>query len=123
MFLGELIPGSAVLIFDLHIIDFHNPKDQVDIKVTYKPADCNLTSAANDLILYRYNCSLLDGTHLYSSQSVRDIKNPLACFHHQCLDFMLTEFGGNRINCLGGVYQIPEHVFFKQPIVADFLLR
>ncbi|XP_048062103.1 peptidyl-prolyl cis-trans isomerase FKBP10 isoform X2 [Megalobrama amblycephala] len=64
---GELIPGSAVLIFDLHIIDFHNPKDQVDIKVTYKPADCNLTSAANDLILYRYNCSLLDGTHLYSS--------------------------------------------------------
>lgn len=24
---GELIPGSAVLIFDMHIIDFHNPKD------------------------------------------------------------------------------------------------
>uniref|UniRef100_A0A672RAA2 peptidylprolyl isomerase n=1 Tax=Sinocyclocheilus grahami TaxID=75366 RepID=A0A672RAA2_SINGR len=64
---GELIPGSAVLIFDLHIIDFHNPKDQVDIKVIYKPADCNLTSAANDLIMYRYNCSLLDATHLYSS--------------------------------------------------------
>ncbi|XP_051519757.1 peptidyl-prolyl cis-trans isomerase FKBP10 isoform X1 [Myxocyprinus asiaticus] len=64
---GELIPGSAVLIFDLHIIDFHNPKDGVDIKVTYRPADCNLTSAANDLILYRYNCSLLDGTPLYSS--------------------------------------------------------
>jgi len=67
MFSGELIPGSAVLIFDLHVIDFHNPKDQVDIKVTYKPADCNLTSAENDLILYHYNCSLLDGTRLYSS--------------------------------------------------------
>lgn len=66
-FSGELIPGSAVLIFDLHIIDFHNPKDQVDIKLIYKPADCNLTSAANDLIMYRYNCSLLDGTRLYSS--------------------------------------------------------
>ncbi|XP_077051663.1 peptidyl-prolyl cis-trans isomerase FKBP10 isoform X1 [Siphateles boraxobius] len=64
---GELIPGSAVLIFHLHVIDFHNPKDQVDIKVTYKPADCNLTSAENDLILYHYNCSLLDGTRLYSS--------------------------------------------------------
>lgn len=64
---GELIPGSAVLIFDLHIIDFHNPKDQVDIKVIYKPAECNLISAANDLIMYRYNCSLLDGTRLYSS--------------------------------------------------------
>ncbi len=56
-----------MLIFDLHIIDFHNPKDQVDINVIYKPADCNLTSAANDLIVYRYNCSLLDGTRLYSS--------------------------------------------------------
>lgn len=66
-FSGELIPGSAVLIFDLHIIDFHNPKDQVDIKVIYKPAECNLISAANDLIMYRYNCSLLDGTRLYSS--------------------------------------------------------
>ncbi|XP_056336514.1 peptidyl-prolyl cis-trans isomerase FKBP10 isoform X2 [Danio aesculapii] len=64
---GELIPGSAVLIFDMHIIDFHNPKDQVHINVTYKPAACNLTSDANDLILYRYNCSLLDGTRLYSS--------------------------------------------------------
>lgn len=67
IFSGELIPGSAVLIFDLHIIDFHNPKDQVNIRVTYKPADCNLTSAANDVILYHYNCSLLDGTRLYSS--------------------------------------------------------
>ncbi|ROL45219.1 hypothetical protein DPX16_23714 [Anabarilius grahami] len=52
-----------------------------------------------------------------------DIKNPLAIFNHQCLDFMLTEFGGDRINRLGGVYQIPEHAFFKQPIIADFLLR
>lgn len=67
IFSGELIPGSAVLIFHLHVIDFHNPKDQVDIKVIYKPADCNLTSAENDLILYQYNCSLLDGTRLYSS--------------------------------------------------------
>ena len=55
-------------------------------------------------------------------QTVRDIKNPLAIFNHQCLDFMLTEFGGDRINRLGGVYQIPEHAFFKQPLIADFLL-
>lgn len=64
---GELIPGSAVLIFSVHIIDIHNPKDGLDIKVTYKPVDCNLTSAVNDMILYRYNCSMMDGTRLYSS--------------------------------------------------------
>ncbi|KAK3511590.1 hypothetical protein QTP70_011216 [Hemibagrus guttatus] len=64
---GGLIPGSAVLIFDLHIIDFHNPKDSVDIQITHKPLQCNSTTAANDLVTYHYNCSLLDGTRLYSS--------------------------------------------------------
>ncbi|KAF5900009.1 peptidyl-prolyl cis-trans isomerase FKBP10-like, partial [Clarias magur] len=64
---GDLIPGSAVLIFDLHIIDFHNPKDSVEIQITHKPLQCNNTSEANDLVIYHYNCSLLDGTRLYSS--------------------------------------------------------
>nr|XP_020463075.1 peptidyl-prolyl cis-trans isomerase FKBP10 isoform X1 [Monopterus albus] len=64
---GNLIPGSAVLVFDIHVIDFHNPKDPVQIKVTHKPQECNVTSEADDLIQYRYNCSLMDGTLLYSS--------------------------------------------------------
>ncbi|XP_070703925.1 peptidyl-prolyl cis-trans isomerase FKBP10 [Pempheris klunzingeri] len=64
---GDLIPGSAVLVFDIHVIDFHNPKDSVQIKVTHKPQECGVTSGADDLIQYRYNCSLMDGTLLYSS--------------------------------------------------------
>ncbi|XP_023813191.1 peptidyl-prolyl cis-trans isomerase FKBP10 isoform X1 [Oryzias latipes] len=64
---GGLIPGSAVLIFHIHVIDFHNPKDSVQIRITHKPRDCNATSEADDLIKYRYNCSLMDGTLLYSS--------------------------------------------------------
>lgn len=64
---GGLIPSSAVLVFDIHVIDFHNPKDPVQIRVTHKPEDCSLTSEADDLIQYRYNCSLMDGTLLYSS--------------------------------------------------------
>ncbi|XP_022595303.1 peptidyl-prolyl cis-trans isomerase FKBP10 [Seriola dumerili] len=64
---GDLIPGSAVLVFDIHVIDFHNPKDPVAVKVTHKPQECNVTSEADDLIQYRYNCSLMDGTLLYSS--------------------------------------------------------
>ncbi|XP_033998239.1 peptidyl-prolyl cis-trans isomerase FKBP10-like [Trematomus bernacchii] len=63
----DLIPGSAVLVFDIHVIDFHNPEDTVDIKVTHKPQECTVTSEADDLIQYRYNCSLMDGTLLYSS--------------------------------------------------------
>uniref|UniRef100_A0A673BPN6 peptidylprolyl isomerase n=1 Tax=Sphaeramia orbicularis TaxID=375764 RepID=A0A673BPN6_9TELE len=64
---GKIIPGSAVLVFDIHVIDFHNPKDPVEIKITHKPQQCDLTSEADDLIQYRYNCSLMDGTLLYSS--------------------------------------------------------
>lgn len=64
---GDLIPGSAVLVFDIHVIDFHNPKDPVTIKVTHKPQECNMTTEADDFIRYRYNCSLMDGTLLYSS--------------------------------------------------------
>ncbi|XP_061906085.1 peptidyl-prolyl cis-trans isomerase FKBP10 isoform X1 [Entelurus aequoreus] len=64
---GELIPGSAVLVFDIHIIDFHNPDDLVDVKVTHKPQECDSVSEADDWLQYRYNCSLMDGTLLYSS--------------------------------------------------------
>ncbi|XP_066530387.1 peptidyl-prolyl cis-trans isomerase FKBP10 [Hoplias malabaricus] len=64
---GSLIPGSAVLVFDLHIIDFHNPSDPVEIRVLHRPAECSTTSGANDHISYRYNCSLMDGTVLYTS--------------------------------------------------------
>ncbi|XP_075702033.1 peptidyl-prolyl cis-trans isomerase FKBP10 [Rhinoderma darwinii] len=66
---GNSIPGSAVLIFDVHVIDFHNPKDSIDVEVTYKPEVCNITSKKGDFIMYHYNCSLLDGTLLFSSHS------------------------------------------------------
>uniref|UniRef100_A0AAY5KQ33 peptidylprolyl isomerase n=1 Tax=Esox lucius TaxID=8010 RepID=A0AAY5KQ33_ESOLU len=64
---GGIIPGSAVLVFDIQVIDFHNPKDPIEVQVTHKPKECNLTSEVDDLIQYRYNCSLMDGTLLYSS--------------------------------------------------------
>ncbi|MBN3283054.1 FKB10 isomerase, partial [Polyodon spathula] len=70
---GESIPGSAVLVFDIHVIDFHNPSDPVEIVSSIKPEECNKTTRANDLIKYHYNCSLLDGTHLFSSN---DNENP-----------------------------------------------
>lgn len=64
---GDVIPPSAVLVFDIHVIDFHNPSDKVEIEVTYKPEVCNDTTAVNDLVRYNYNCTLMDGTLLFSS--------------------------------------------------------
>ncbi|MFT7814725.1 peptidyl-prolyl cis-trans isomerase FKBP10-like isoform X1 [Arapaima gigas] len=65
--LGDDIPRFAVLVFDIHVIDFHNARDPVEIQVTHKPEECSLSSATDDLIHYHYNCSLLDGTLLFSS--------------------------------------------------------
>uniref|UniRef100_A0A8C1IND8 peptidylprolyl isomerase n=1 Tax=Cyprinus carpio TaxID=7962 RepID=A0A8C1IND8_CYPCA len=70
---GKDIPGSAVLVFDIHVIDFHNVKDPVHVETTHKPEVCNETSEVNDFIEYHYNCSLLDGTLLFTS---RDYETP-----------------------------------------------
>ncbi|XP_062860055.1 peptidyl-prolyl cis-trans isomerase FKBP10-like [Trichomycterus rosablanca] len=64
---GKEIPGSAVLVFDIHVIDFHNPKDSVQVDVVSKPEVCNETSELNDFIHYHYNCTLMDGTLLFTS--------------------------------------------------------
>ncbi|XP_024049212.1 peptidyl-prolyl cis-trans isomerase FKBP10 isoform X1 [Terrapene carolina triunguis] len=64
---GNKIPGSAVLIFDIHVIDFHNPLDSVEIETLSRPEGCNVTTQDRDYVRYHYNCSLLDGTKLFSS--------------------------------------------------------
>lgn len=72
---GDVIPRSAVLVFDVHIIDFHNPNDTVSIAITHKPAACNETTAANDLVRYHYNCTLVDGTPLFSSHDYEHLQD------------------------------------------------
>ncbi|XP_064421402.1 peptidyl-prolyl cis-trans isomerase FKBP10 [Latimeria chalumnae] len=64
---GDNIPGSAVLMFDVHVIDFHNPSDTIEILTVAKPESCNQSSKSGDYIQYRYNCSLIDGFRLFSS--------------------------------------------------------
>lgn len=57
-----------MLIFDVHVIDFHNPADTVEIKTLSSPPEtCNETTKSGDFVRYHYNCSLLDGTKLFSS--------------------------------------------------------
>ncbi|XP_065256054.1 peptidyl-prolyl cis-trans isomerase FKBP9 isoform X1 [Emys orbicularis] len=64
------IPGSAVLVFDIHVTDFHNPLDSVNITTHYKPSNCTVLSKKGDYLKYHYNASLLDGTLLDSTISL-----------------------------------------------------
>uniref|UniRef100_A0A8C6WFZ3 peptidylprolyl isomerase n=1 Tax=Neogobius melanostomus TaxID=47308 RepID=A0A8C6WFZ3_9GOBI len=45
---GDLIPSWTVLVFHIHVIDFHNPKDPVVIRTTLRPPDCPQTSELFD---------------------------------------------------------------------------
>lgn len=64
---GSKIPGSAVLVFDVHIIDFHNPSDNTEVVVTHKPEECDKQTKKGDFVKYHYNASLMDGTSIDST--------------------------------------------------------
>ncbi|XP_068616027.1 peptidyl-prolyl cis-trans isomerase FKBP9-like [Brachionichthys hirsutus] len=64
---GSKIPGSAVLVFDVHVIDFHNPSDRTEINVTHKPGECPKQTKKGDFVKYHYNASLMDGTDIDST--------------------------------------------------------
>lgn len=64
---GDVIPPSAVLVFDILVIDFHNPSDSIGVQITHRPEACNDTTELHDLVRYHYNCTLVDGTPLFSS--------------------------------------------------------
>lgn len=56
-----------MLVFDVHIIDFHNPSDGTDITVTYRPEQCGRHTKRGDFVKYHYNASLMDGTSIDST--------------------------------------------------------
>lgn len=64
---GTKIPGSAVLVFDVDIIDFHNPEDNTEITVTYMPDECIKQTKKGDFVKYHYNASLMDDTSIDST--------------------------------------------------------
>ncbi|XP_054620290.1 peptidyl-prolyl cis-trans isomerase FKBP9 [Dunckerocampus dactyliophorus] len=72
---GSKIPGSAVLVFDVHIIDFHNPADTTEVTVTHKPDVCEKMSKKGDFVKYHYNASLMDGSALDSTYNYEKTYN------------------------------------------------
>lgn len=65
---GTKIPGSAVLVFDVDIIDFHNPSDTVEI-TSVKPEKCTYSAKRGDVVKYHYNATLMDGTYIGSTNT------------------------------------------------------
>uniref|UniRef100_A0A1A7ZCW0 peptidylprolyl isomerase n=1 Tax=Nothobranchius furzeri TaxID=105023 RepID=A0A1A7ZCW0_NOTFU len=66
---GSKIPGSAVLVFDIHIVDFHNPSDRTEVTITLKPDECEKQSKKGDFVKYHYNASLMDGSPVDSTHN------------------------------------------------------
>lgn len=56
-----------MLVFDVHIIDFHNPSDTTEITVTEKVGECEKKTKKGDFIKYHYNATLMDGTPIDST--------------------------------------------------------
>lgn len=54
-------------MFDIHIIDFHNPSDNTEVTITYKPEECEKQTKKGDFIKYHYNASLMDSTAIDST--------------------------------------------------------
>lgn len=60
--LGKDIPGQASLVFDVALLDLHNPKDGISIENKVVPENCERRSQSGDFLRYHYNGTLLDGT-------------------------------------------------------------
>lgn len=59
---GSDIPGQASLVFDVVLLDLHNPKDGIAVTNQVVPESCTRKTIAGDFVRYHYNGSLLDGT-------------------------------------------------------------
>lgn len=59
---GSDIPAQASLVFDVVLLDLHNPKDEITVEVQSMPDSCQRKSKEGDFMRYHYNGTLLDGT-------------------------------------------------------------
>lgn len=59
---GSDIPGQASLVFDVVLLDLHNPNDEITVEVHSLPDSCKRKSKEGDFMRYHYNGTLLDGT-------------------------------------------------------------
>lgn len=108
------IPGSAVLIFEIYLIDVHNPKDDVNMKVLKEPpADCERKTKINDYITLEYDLELMDGTKLDSSKNYQGTFGA----YNKPGNLILGLHKGVEGMCVGEIRKIviPPHLGFGEP--------
>lgn len=58
---GTEIPPQATLVFDVLLVDIHNPKDNITIEDQVVPESCSRKTVVGDYIRYHYNGTFLNG--------------------------------------------------------------
>lgn len=58
---GKEIPPQATLVFDVLLVDIHNPKDNITVENQVVPESCSRRSVVGDYIRYHYNGTFLNG--------------------------------------------------------------
>lgn len=58
---GSEIPPQATLVFDVLLVDLHNPKDTIIIEEQTVPETCTRRTVVGDFIRYHYNGTFLNG--------------------------------------------------------------
>ena len=58
---GPDIPPQATLMFDILLVDIHNPKDNVTVENQVVPESCARKSVVGDYARYHYNGTFLNG--------------------------------------------------------------
>lgn len=58
---GSEIPPQATLVFDVLLVDLHNPKDNITIEEQEVPEACTRRTVVGDYIRYHYNGTFLNG--------------------------------------------------------------
>ena len=58
---GTEIPSQATLVFNVLLVDVHNPKDNITIENQVVPESCTRRSVVGDYIRYHYNGTFLNG--------------------------------------------------------------
>lgn len=58
---GKEIPPQATLVFDVLLVDIHNPKDNVTIEDQVVPESCTRKTVVGDYVRYHYNGTFLNG--------------------------------------------------------------
>lgn len=69
-FSGKEIPPHATVVYDILLVDLHNPKDDINVEIQEIPEPCTRKSIMGDYIRYHYNGTFLNGA-TFDSRSAR----------------------------------------------------